>query len=65
MKKRKPSLAELLGPLPEALRPLAIAEELPPTWNGPHVGLRIVDGFKTLALMPMRDRAGMRAAWPQ
>jgi hypothetical protein len=38
---------------------------LPPSWNAGHVGLRIVEGFKTLTLMPSRDRKGLRAAWPQ
>ncbi|WP_407174421.1 hypothetical protein [Bradyrhizobium sp. STM 3562] len=39
-------------------------EELPSTWNGPHVALRITKGFTTLRLLPRRDRLGVRSAWP-
>jgi hypothetical protein len=27
-------------------------EYVPPAWDGPHVGLRLCDAFKTLAAMP-------------
>jgi hypothetical protein len=63
LKKKKPSLLDRLGPLPDALDPLT--EELPRAWNGPHVSLRLVEAFNTLKLMPMRDRKGLRAVWPQ
>ena len=37
---------------------------LPPSWNGPHAAQRIEEGFVTLAKLPMRDRSGLRSAWP-
>jgi hypothetical protein len=44
--------------------PLDTPLPLPPSWNGPHVALRITEGFTTLAKMPRGDRTGMRSAWP-
>ncbi len=29
-------------------------EYVPERWNGPHVGKRLVEGLRTLMLMPMR-----------
>jgi hypothetical protein len=45
--------------------PLDIVNELPPLWDGPHVGLRLVEGFETLRSMPLGDHTGdARTAWP-
>lgn len=44
--------------------PLADIPEIPAVWSGPHVALRIVEGFATLRLMPRGDRVGTRSAWP-
>lgn len=45
--------------------PLAAIPEIPAAWNGPHVAMRIVEGFATLRLLPRGDRIGMRSAWPK
>ncbi|MBR0900985.1 hypothetical protein JQ616_39020 [Bradyrhizobium tropiciagri] len=45
--------------------PLFEVPELPPNWNGPHVGTRITEGFATLRLMPGGVCMGLRSAWPQ
>jgi hypothetical protein len=37
---------------------------LPSVWSGPHVALRLTEGFTTLRLLPMRDKTGARSAWP-
>ncbi len=40
-------------------------EYVPDVWIGPHVGLRLVEAFKTLALLPAtRGPAGFENAWP-
>jgi hypothetical protein len=46
--------------------PLHIEEELPTTWTGPHVALRLTEAFITVLKMPNRDRGclGIRSAWP-
>jgi hypothetical protein len=41
-------------------------EHIPPFWIGPHVGLRLVEAFKTLSRMPMTGRISTRSGmWPQ
>ena len=38
---------------------------VPPTWDGPHAGKRLVDGLKTLQLMPQPPRPrGPVNSWP-
>jgi hypothetical protein len=42
-------------------------EYIPPEWDGPHVGLRLCDAFKTLTMMPdrgasIRSKSGF---WPE
>ncbi|MCK1620808.1 hypothetical protein IVA96_30405 [Bradyrhizobium sp. 159] len=44
--------------------PLAAFPDIPSVWSGPHVAMRIVEGFATLRLMPHGDRVGTRSAWP-
>ncbi|MGY3278154.1 hypothetical protein [Bradyrhizobium sp. S3.7.6] len=44
--------------------PAAPAEELPPRWNGPHVGLRITEGFVTFRALPLGAKGGAASAWP-
>jgi hypothetical protein len=62
---KKRSLADLLGPIHEPLDPLAMAEVLPRAWDGPHVALRLVEGFVTVLKLPMRGGpARLRSAWP-
>ncbi len=40
-------------------------EYLPEVWIGPHVGLRLIAGFKTLALLPpARGPDAFKNAWP-
>ena len=43
---------------------LDIAEALPKLWTGPHVALRITEGFVTLKQIPGGDRLSTRTAWP-
>ena len=40
-------------------------EYLPPTWDGPHVGKRLVDGLRTLMLMPrVKGPRAFTNSWP-
>ena len=40
-------------------------EYIPKNWDGPHVGRRLIEGFRTLARTPMRQAAGFRpTSWP-
>lgn len=49
----------------EPFDPLDIVSDLPPQWSGPHVGLRLVDGFETLRAMPLGDhKSSAGSAWP-
>ncbi|WP_065755229.1 DUF6362 family protein [Bradyrhizobium paxllaeri] len=47
---------ECSGPAPEYI---------PPAWDGPHVGLRLVQAFSTLARLPGLIIPGYGAAWPE
>jgi hypothetical protein len=40
-----------------------LLDETPATWNGPHVGLRLCEAMRTLALLPMGGGSGS-AIWP-
>jgi hypothetical protein len=41
-------------------------EYVPPTWDGPHAGRRLVDGLRTLRLMPMpRGPRAFGKCWPK
>jgi hypothetical protein len=41
-------------------------EYIPPTWDGPHVGKRLVDGLRTLMLMPrVRGPQAFGNGWPK
>lgn len=42
-------------------------EYIPPAWDGPHVGCRLIEGFKTLACLPERDKHKTSASgfWPE
>ena len=42
-------------------------EYIPPEWDGPHVGLRLCDAFKTLAMMPDRGASTRSKSgfWPE
>jgi hypothetical protein len=48
----------------EPFDPLAVIEELPSRWNGPHVGRRITEGFATFRALPLGDKGGAAPAWP-
>jgi hypothetical protein len=39
-------------------------EYIPPDWDGPHVGRRLIEAFKTLARLPDTGPGGCRTAWP-
>jgi hypothetical protein len=40
-------------------------EYIPPQWDGPHVGHRLVQAFRTLAQMPVNTRPrSFRSSWP-
>src|SRR5579885_600753 len=40
-------------------------EYVPPVWDGPHVGLRLIGAFKTLARLPMPRMSTASGYWPQ
>jgi hypothetical protein len=42
---------------------LELVDDIPATWNGPHVGRRLAEAMRTLALLPMGCGSG-RAVWP-
>jgi hypothetical protein len=42
---------------------LELLDEVPSTWSGPHVGRRLSEAMRTLALLPMGNGGG-HAAWP-
>jgi hypothetical protein len=50
----------------EPFNPLDLADalQLPPLWNGPHVGLRITEGFLTFRALPLGDKGGAASTWP-
>jgi hypothetical protein len=40
-------------------------EYIPPNWDGPHVGRRLIEGFRTLARTPMSGApSSIGSAWP-
>ena len=42
----------------------AAANAMPPIWNGPHVAMRLTEGFATFRAMPLGDKGGAASAWP-
>lgn len=42
---------------------LDLLDEVPSTWNGPHVGRRLSDAMRTLAMLPMGGAGGV-SMWP-
>jgi hypothetical protein len=40
-----------------------LLDETPSTWNGPHVGRRLTEAMRTLAMLPMGGGGGT-SAWP-
>lgn len=69
----KMTAKELMAPVlipGEAWHPLDGApcpEYIPEQWDGVHVSVRLVEGFKTLACLPERDRHKQSASgfWPE
>jgi hypothetical protein len=43
---------------------LDILDETPATWNGPHVGRRLMEGMQTLRLLPTPGATGFGSPWP-
>jgi hypothetical protein len=61
-------IAKLVEPEWHPLEGNGIAPEyIPPEWDGPHVGLRLCDAFKTLAMMPDRGASTRSKSgfWPE
>jgi hypothetical protein len=51
--------------LDDTWHPCRAPEYVPERWDGPHVGRRLVDGLRTLAIMPMpRGPRGSGSHWP-
>lgn len=42
-----------------------VPEYIPPSWDGPHVGLRLTDAFRTLSLMPAPIAGSHSGYWPE
>lgn len=60
-------MALLLKHDPAGWNPLDPCEPdpLPAVWNGPHVGLRLCEGFRTLRLLPMTGYGqALKSYWP-
>ena len=51
---------ERWNPLEHVVSP----EYIPPVWIGPHVGLRLIQAFKTLARLPMPRMVCNSGYWP-
>jgi hypothetical protein len=41
-----------------------LLDETPSTWSGPHVGRRLGEAMRTLALLPMGGGGGSSGGWP-
>jgi hypothetical protein len=41
-----------------------LLDETPATWSGPHVGRRLSEAMRTLAMLPMMGCGSGRAIWP-
>jgi hypothetical protein len=39
-------------------------EYIPPYWDGPHVGRRLIEAFRTLDRTPMRGMSAFGSTWP-
>ena len=61
-------MSTVLIPASENWHPLdgvPAPEYIPPNWDGPHVGRRLIEGFKTLDRTPMRMlSSSFGSAWP-
>ena len=40
-------------------------EYIPPAWDGPHVGVRLIEGFKTLSCLPDGGKRASSGYWPE
>jgi hypothetical protein len=70
-RERGHAYASLLIPADDRWNPLehvSAAEYVPPSWDGPHCSVRLVQAFKTLAAMPVangpRFKSGHWAQYP-
>ena len=44
-------------------QPAELLDEVPATWNGPHVGRRLCEAMRTLAMLPVGGGGGS-SGWP-
>jgi len=56
--------AALPGPINPALDGVPAPEYIPEMWIGPHCGLRMIEAFKTLGMMPNRKLSTGGGFWP-
>jgi hypothetical protein len=65
---RKSRILDHRGVVDDGWHPLSglpAPEYVPAQWNGPHVGRRLIEGFRTLARVPVERGPGPPAtAWP-
>jgi hypothetical protein len=57
--------AALLGHDWHPLDDMPAPEYIPSAWDGPHVGLRLADAFRTLSQMPSRSISAHSGYWPE
>jgi len=65
---RREIAASVLIPADERWNPLehvTAPEYVPPTWDGVHVGVRLVEAFKTLSKMPTPGLSTKSGIWPE
>ena len=57
----------ILIPVGEKWNPLesvgAAPEYIPPTWDGPHTSLRLIQAFKTLSAIPVANGPRFKSSW--
>ena len=57
----------VLIPVDEKWNPLesigAAPEYFPPTWDGPHTSLRLIQAFKTLSAIPVANGPRFKSSW--
>jgi hypothetical protein len=57
----------VLIPVDEKWNPLesigAAPEYIPPTWDGPHTSLRLIQAFKTLSAIPVANGPRFKSSW--
>src|SRR5260370_14953643 len=63
MEPREDAMQQAAIRITEGELQLELLDETPSTWSGPHVGRRLAEAMRTLAMLPMGSGGG-HAVWP-